>query len=68
MGFVRFRDSKLTYFLKDSLGGHAYTLLIACITTDSKRFDDSKRTLDFARKARNIKAEVMKNEVILNMN
>lgn len=31
---VRYRSSKLTHLLKDSLGGNCQTLLIACIWSD----------------------------------
>jgi len=32
--FVPYRSSKLTHFLKDSIGGNSKTLLIACIWPD----------------------------------
>jgi hypothetical protein len=59
---ISYRDSKLTLLLKDSLGGgHAYTLIIACISLDPKHFEDTKRTLDFASSAKSIKAvKIMK--------
>ncbi len=62
--FVRFRDSKLTHFLKDSLGGgNAYLILIACICMEDKVVEDSLRTIDFARSLKNIKVqEVKKND------
>ena len=62
-GFSRFRESKLTHFLKDSLGGNAFILLIACISLEERVIEDSMRTLDFARSVKNIKVtEVKKNE------
>jgi hypothetical protein len=54
--FVRFRDSKLTHFLKDSLGGgNSYLILLACISMEEKVVEDSLRTIDFARSLKNIK-------------
>jgi hypothetical protein len=41
--YVNFRDSKLTWLLKDSLGGNAKTLIIATITPAS--VDDTSSTL-----------------------
>ena len=62
--FVRFRDSKLTHFLKDSLGGgNAYLILLACISMEEKVVEDSLRTIEFARSLKNIKVqEIKKNE------
>jgi RNA processing factor Prp31 len=51
--------------LKDSLGGNAYILLIACISNDDRHIEDSLRTLDFAKKVRNIKvSEIKRNETM----
>ena len=30
--YIPYRDSKLTWILKDSLGGNAWTVMIACIS------------------------------------
>ena len=59
-GVQRYRDSKLTYFLKDSLCGGAFVLLIACISLEDKFVDDSLRTLDFAKNLKNIKSQEIK--------
>jgi hypothetical protein len=59
-GFSRFRESKLTHFLKDSLGGNAFILLIACLSLDSQFLDDSLRTIDFAKNVKNIKVQEVK--------
>lgn len=47
--------------LKDSLGGNAKTLMIACISPSSSDFDESLNTLNYARRARNIQNRVMVN-------
>ncbi len=47
-GFSRFRESKLTHYLKDSLGGNAYVMVIACISMEDKYAEDSMRSIEFA--------------------
>jgi len=59
-GIQRYRDSKLTYFLKDSLCGGAFILLIACISLEDKFLEDSLRTIDFAKNLKNIKNQDIK--------
>ncbi len=54
-GFSRYRESKLTHFLKDSLSGNAYIMVIACISLEDKFSDDSIRTVDFAKNVKSIK-------------
>ncbi|XP_035643020.2 kinesin-like protein kif7 isoform X3 [Oncorhynchus keta] len=51
---IPYRDSKITRILKDSLGGNAKTLMIACISPSSADFDESLNTLNYAKRARNI--------------
>uniref|UniRef100_A0A673YXA5 Kinesin family member 7 n=1 Tax=Salmo trutta TaxID=8032 RepID=A0A673YXA5_SALTR len=51
---IPYRDSKITRILKDSLGGNAKTLMIACISPSSADFDESLNTLNYGKRARNI--------------
>ncbi|XP_059382936.1 kinesin-like protein kif7 [Carassius carassius] len=51
---IPYRDSKITRILKDSLGGNAKTLMIACVSPSSSDFDESLNTLNYAKRARNI--------------
>ncbi|XP_059362676.1 kinesin-like protein kif7 [Carassius carassius] len=51
---IPYRDSKITRILKDSLGGNAKTLMIACISPSSSDFDESLNTLNYSKRARNI--------------
>ncbi|KAG2466284.1 KIF27 protein, partial [Polypterus senegalus] len=60
---VPYRDAKITRILKDSLGGNAKTLMIACISPSSSNFDESLNSLKYANRARNIK-----NKPIVNYN
>ena len=49
---VPYRDSKLTFLLKNSLGGNSKTILIANIALAAKCQDESLSTLKFASFAR----------------
>jgi hypothetical protein len=60
--YIPYRDSKLTHILKDSLGGNALTLMIACVHPCSDPLNTSKRTLDYADGAKQIKNAPKKNE------
>ncbi len=45
---IRYRDSKLTYLLKDSLGGNSKTIMICNINPHIDGFKETKSTLMFA--------------------
>ena len=47
---VPYRDSKLTYFLADSIGGDAKTLMVACVSPID--FSQTEQTLKFASRVR----------------
>ncbi len=55
---VPYRDSKLTRFLQDSLGGNSKTLMIACISPTDRDFMETLNTLKYSNRARNIKNKV----------
>ncbi|KAJ2145992.1 hypothetical protein IW142_002312 [Coemansia sp. RSA 564] len=52
---VPYRESKLTYMLRDSLGGNAQTLLIACVSAAEANTAETVNTLQYASRARNIR-------------
>ncbi|XP_077174330.1 kinesin-like protein KIF7 isoform X2 [Paroedura picta] len=58
---IPYRDSKITRILKDSLGGNAQTVMIACVSPSSSDFDESLTTLNYASRAQNIKNKVVVN-------
>ncbi|XP_044835385.1 kinesin-like protein KIF7 isoform X4 [Mauremys mutica] len=58
---IPYRDSKITRILKDSLGGNAQTVMIACVSPSSSDFDESLNTLNYASRAQNIKNKAMVN-------
>ncbi|XP_075702361.1 kinesin-like protein KIF19 [Rhinoderma darwinii] len=59
--YVNYRDSKLTRLLKDSLGGNSRTVMIAHISPASSAFEESRNTLTYADRAKNIKTRVKRN-------
>ncbi|XP_060030098.1 kinesin-like protein KIF19 [Erinaceus europaeus] len=59
--YVNFRDSKLTRLLKDALGGNSCTVMIAHISPASSHFEESRTTLLYAHRAKNIKTRVKRN-------
>jgi len=64
--YINFRDSKLTRLLKDSLGGNCRTVMIAHISPASMCFEESKNTLNYADRAKNIKLKVKRNQYNVN--
>ena len=51
---VPFRDSKLTFFLKDALGGNSKTTLIVTASKQMFHLDEAVQTLKFAQRAKRI--------------
>ncbi|KAM5291449.1 kinesin-like protein KIF7 [Glossophaga mutica] len=45
---IPYRDSKITRILKDSLGGNAKTVMIACVSPSSSDLDETLPTLNYA--------------------
>ncbi|XP_077587394.1 kinesin-like protein KIF15 isoform X2 [Stigmatopora nigra] len=59
---ICYRDSKLTFLLRDSLGGNAKTYIIANVHPGSKCFGETLSTLQFAQRAKLIKNKAIVNE------
>uniref|UniRef100_A0A8P4G8U8 Kinesin motor domain-containing protein n=1 Tax=Dicentrarchus labrax TaxID=13489 RepID=A0A8P4G8U8_DICLA len=59
---ICYRDSKLTFLLRDSLGGNAKTYIIANVHPGSKCFGETLSTLQFAQRAKLIKNKAIINE------
>jgi kinesin family protein 15 len=59
---VHYRDSKLTFLLRDSLGGNSKTLIIANVSPTSVSFGETLSTLKFAQRAKLIKNKAVINE------
>ncbi|KAK5857402.1 hypothetical protein PBY51_010650 [Eleginops maclovinus] len=59
---ICYRESKLTFLLRDSLGGNAKTYIIANVHPGSKCFGETLSTLQFAQRAKLIKNKAIINE------
>lgn len=61
LGFVSFRESKLTRILQPYLGGNCLTSIICAVSPDRTNLPESMNTLRFAMCAGGIKNDVKKN-------
>ncbi|KAG1654164.1 Kinesin-like protein KIF16B [Nymphon striatum] len=52
--FIPYRDSVLTWLLKDSLGGNSKTIMIATVSPADINYGESLNTLRYANRAKNI--------------
>ncbi|CAD5113714.1 DgyrCDS2878 [Dimorphilus gyrociliatus] len=52
--YIPYRDSALTWLLKDSLGGNSNTIMIATISPTEKQYSETLSTLRYAQRAKNI--------------
>ncbi len=59
---IHYRDSKLTFLLKDSLGGNSKTSLIANINPSAAYFQETLSTIKFAKRVKLIKNNASINE------
>ena len=60
--FVPFRDSVLTWLLRDSLSGNSKTVMLACVSPAASNFVESISTLRFASQAKSLKTKAILNE------
>ncbi|ETV74690.1 hypothetical protein, variant 1 [Aphanomyces astaci] len=58
---VPYRDSKLTRMLQDSLGGNSRTLMVCCVSPAGKNVAETKSSLSYANRARNIQNKAVVN-------
>jgi len=59
---VPFRDSLLTWLLRESLGGNSKTSMLACLSPSHSNIDESLSTLRYANSAKLIKTRPVINE------
>lgn len=62
VGVVPFRESKLTYLLKDSLSGNAKTLMLAALSPAGDSYSETISTLRYAYQAKSIKTKAVVNQ------
>jgi hypothetical protein len=60
---IHYRDSKLTFLLKDSLGGNSKTCIIANISPAATSYAETLSTLKFAQRAKLIRNKAVVNEI-----
>ncbi len=59
---VSYRESKMTFLLRDSLGGNSKTVIVANVSPSSQNLSESSSTLEFAKRAKLIKNKAIINE------
>lgn len=62
-GVIPYRDSVLTWLLKDSLGGNSKTAMVACISPTD--YDETLSTLRYADQAKSIRTCATRNQDIV---
>lgn len=60
--FIPYRDSVLTWLLKENLGGNSRTTMIATISPSSDNYEETLSTLRFADRAKRIQTHAIVNE------
>jgi hypothetical protein len=58
--FIPYKNSKITHFLKDSLGGNSHTVFIVHLKNDFSCYQQNKTALTYAIWAKNIKQRISK--------
>eukprot|EP00002_Diphylleia_rotans_P039481 TRINITY_DN9166_c0_g1_i1.p1 TRINITY_DN9166_c0_g1~~TRINITY_DN9166_c0_g1_i1.p1 ORF type:complete len:543 (+),score=171.15 TRINITY_DN9166_c0_g1_i1:521-2149(+) len=61
-GHVPYRDSKLTRILQESLGGNTITIMLCALSPADDSYEETKSTLEYANRAKNIQNVARKNE------
>ena len=65
---IPYRDTKLTFFLKDSLGGNSKTSIIGNVSPSDSNNSETISTLEFAICAKKVKNKAIINEELSNIN
>lgn len=60
--FVPYRDSVLTWLLKDNLGGNSKTVMLATVSPSADNYDETLSTLRYADRAKRIICHAVVNE------
>lgn len=64
--FVNYRDSKLTFLLRDSLGGNSRTTVVANVSPSAMCSNETLSTLKFAARAKHIRCAALRKETDTN--
>jgi kinesin family member 1 len=60
---VPYRNSVLTRLLRESLGGNARTVVLACVSPSELHFEETLSTLKYAARAKRVRTHARINEV-----
>eukprot|EP01060_Flectonema_neradi_P038921 TRINITY_DN8337_c0_g1_i1.p1 TRINITY_DN8337_c0_g1~~TRINITY_DN8337_c0_g1_i1.p1 ORF type:complete len:1209 (+),score=232.33 TRINITY_DN8337_c0_g1_i1:350-3628(+) len=60
--WVAYRDSVLTWLLKENLGGNSKTVMLACISPSSTQFEETLNTLRYAARVKQIRNNAIVND------
>ena len=60
--FIPYRDSVLTWLLKDNLGGNSKTVMVATVSPSGDNYEESLSTLRYADRAKRIENHAVINE------
>ena len=60
--FIPYRDSVLTWLLKDNLGGNSRTVMIATVSPAADNYEETLSTLRYADRAKQIRNAAVVNE------
>lgn len=60
--FVPYRDSKLTFILRNALGGNSCTAMICAISPSDDNYEETLSTLRYASRAKKIQNKAIVNE------
>eukprot|EP00659_Diplonema_papillatum_P022996 gene22996-35236_t len=61
-GWIAYRDSVLTWLLKENLGGNSKTVMLACLSPSHTQFEETLNTLRYADRVKRIKNNAVVNE------
>jgi kinesin family protein 4/21/27 len=62
---IPYRESKLTRFLQDSLGGNSKTIMLACISPSESNFHETLSTLQYAARAKGIENKISAHNITI---
>ena len=60
--FIPYRDSVLTWLLRESLGGNSKTIMLAAVSPADVHYEETLSTLRDAERAKNIRNKAVVNE------
>ncbi|KAJ1635955.1 P-loop containing nucleoside triphosphate hydrolase protein, partial [Pavlovales sp. CCMP2436] len=65
--YVPYRDSTLTWILKECLGGNSKTCMLCTLSADKDNYEQTLSTLKYADNAKNIKTKPIINQDLTKM-